>query len=50
MTKEKTLEIKWLISEHSTTDGRRFIYLSSPDGGTGDVEVIEVEKNCQNGD
>ena len=34
-------KVKWVISEHITTDGRRFLYLAEEDGGTGDVEVIE---------
>jgi len=40
-TGKSRLRVKWVISEHTTTDGRRFIYLSPEDGGTGDVEVVE---------
>jgi len=39
--------VKWVISEHTTTDGKRLLYLAEDDGRTCDVDVIKYEvKDC----
>mgnify|MGYP000297659151 CR=1 FL=1 len=39
MKEKKKLKKMWLISVHSTTDGKKYYYWSTEDGGTADVEV-----------
>jgi len=42
---ESKLDIKFVIGEVSTTDGKRYLLLSCESGGTGDVEVLELDDN-----
>jgi len=42
---EKQLDIKFVIGEVSTTDGKCYLLLSCESGGTGDVEVLELDSD-----
>lgn len=43
--REKQLDIKFVIGEVSTTDGKRYLLLSCESGETGDVEVLELNND-----
>ena len=41
----KQLDIKFVIGEVSTTDGKRYLLLSCESDRTGDVEVLELDSD-----